>query len=211
MGKCYQGVFGNWQKKVGNVVGRIVNGMNVYSIYQPNVSNPNTTPQKITRTKFTLLCKFFATLDTICTFGFKASKGNGTWLSRAIKVNFKDGVDGTFPNLTLNYSKIIISEGSVDLPYGINAQVQGTDLSISWTDNSGIGNALETDKVMFAIYNPTKKQSIVVSDAADRSTRQATYSLPTAWVSDSVEGYLAVRRAEGEECSMTYYLGSFNL
>lgn len=211
MGKCYQGVFGNWQKKVGNVVGRIVNGVNVYSVYQPNVSNPNTLPQQTTRTKFTLLTKFFSTIDSVCAIGFKQNKKNGTWLSRAMKVNFADGTTGTMPNLSLNFSKIIVSEGSIDLPYNVAAQMQGTDFSISWTDNSGIGNALETDKIMFVLYNKDKKQSIVVTDAADRSTRQATYSVPAAWAGDTAEGYLAVRRAEGDDCSMSTYLGSFNM
>ena len=108
-------------------------------------------------------------------------------------------------------SKIIVSKGALDNPYNVSAQVQGTDLSFSWTDNSGIGNALETDKVMFLAYNTVKKQAVVVTDAADRSTRQASYSLPTAWVSDSIEVYLAVRRAEGDDTSTSLYLGSFNL
>ena len=46
MGKANQGVFGAWTKRVGNVVGRVIQGVNVYSIYQPNVSNPRTELQQ---------------------------------------------------------------------------------------------------------------------------------------------------------------------
>lgn len=211
MGKCNQGVFGNWVKRVGNVVGRVVNGQNIYSIYQPNVSNPQTETQQQIRTKFSMLTKLGSVIASFLKLGLLASKGEGTWLSRFISVNFDDGITGTWPSFELNYPKLILSQGNVDLPYNPAAQLQGTDINITWTDNSGIGNAQDFDKVMFVVFNKDKNQSISDTEAAERSTRQASYSLPATWNGDTVYVYFAMYRKEAKVASTSVFLGQFTV
>lgn len=216
-----QGSF-NFTQKFGNAVGRKGRGGSwIASLYQKKIKNPNTVLQQQTRAKFKLLVSFASVTGNFTRIGMKNAGNQGeTWLNAFTRLNFADGITGTFPAYALNFSKLLVSKGSLDNPYNTTAQVQGTDLSFSWTDNSGIGNALETDKAMFIAYNSVKKQAIVVTDAADRSTRQASYSLPTAWVSDSIEVYFCMRRAGNaqglsapnkDDCSSSLYLGSFNL
>lgn len=211
MGKCNQGVFGNWVKKVGNVVGRVVNGQNIYSIYQPNVSNPQTERQQKTRTKFSMLTKLGSVIGIFLSIGLLQSKGKGTWLSRFISINFEDGITGTYPSFELNYPKLILSQGNVDLPYNTAAQVQGSDVNITWIDNSGIGNAKDSDKAMFLIYNKDKNASIVDEEAADRSTRQASYELPTSWNGDTIYVYFAMQRVAERTASASMFLGQFTV
>lgn len=211
MGKCNQGVFGNWTKRVGNVVGRVVNGRNIYSIYQPNVSNPQTETQLQIRTKFRMLTKLGSVSASFLKLGLLESKGDGTWLSRFISVNFDKGVTGTWPEYELNYPKLILSQGNVDLPYNPAAQLQGSDINVTWTDNSGIGNAEDNDKVMFVVFNKNKNQSIADTEAADRSTRQASYSLPASWNGDTVYVYFAMYRKKTKIASTSLFLGQFTV
>ena len=211
MGKCNQGVFGNWVKRVGNVVGRVVNGQNIYSIYQPNVSNPQTETQKQIRTKFRMLTKLGSMIGGFLAIGLLKSKGDGTWLSRFISVNFANGITGTWPEYELNFPKLILSQGNVDLPYNPAAQVQGSDINNTWTDNSGIGNAQDNDKVMFVVFNKNKNQSIADTEAAERSTRQASYSLPASWNGDTVYVYFAMQRVKEGTTSTSMFLGQFTV
>ena len=211
MGKCNQGVFGNWVKRVGNVVGRVVNGQNIYSIYQPNVSNPQTETQQQIRTKFSMLCKLGSVTASFLMLGLLESKGKGTWLSRFISLNFDDGVTGTWPSFELNYPKLIMSQGNVDLPYNPAAQVQGSEISVTWIDNSGIGNARDSDKVMFVVFNKDKNQSIADTEAADRSERQASYSMPASWNGDTVYVYFAMYRKAAKVASTSVFLGQFTI
>ena len=211
MGKCNQGVFGNWVKRVGNVVGRVVNGQNIYSIYQPNVSNPQTETQQQIRTKFSMLTKLGSVSASFLKLGLLASKGEGTWLSRFISVNFDDGITGTWPSFELNYPKLILSQGNVDLPYNPAAQLQSSEINITWTDNSGIGNARDSDKVMFMVFNKDKNQSIADTEAADRSTRRASYSLPASWNGDTIYVYFAMYRKAEKVASTSVFLGQFTV
>ena len=221
MGKLQGGI--QFTKRVGNIVGRKARGYGFEAqLYNPKIKNPNTILQQQTRAKFKILVQFASTANSVIKLGFARAKNDGeTWTNAFTRNNFANGVTGIFPAYTINFSKIIVSKGALDNPYNVSAQVQGTDLSFSWTDNSGIGNALETDKAMFIVYNSVKHQSITVNDAADRSTRQASYSLPSAWVSDSIEVYFCMRSVQDPTssgqgvakgtCSTSLYLGSFNL
>lgn len=211
MGKCSQGVFGMWTKKVGNVVGRVVDGVNVYSIYQPNVSNPNTQAQQQTRSKFTLLTKYLSLGNNFAKMGVSRIRKSGTWLSLLIGRNFADGTTGSWPNYRIDPSKVKFAFGNVDNAYNTAAQVQGTDLSFSWTDNSGIGTALETDKFCFLVINDAKEAAIYDTEASDRSTRQASVSLPSSWTGDPIEVYAYFRRTNSDEVSDSLYLGNFQL
>lgn len=206
-----QGPLGGFSGKLGPITGSSWKGKAVIKARPLSFNDANTVLQQQNRAKFKLLIQFLSVIYGFIIYGFKKQAVDITEMNAAFSANFNDGFTGTYPAYSLNYSKLLVAKGNVDNPYSPAAQVQGTDLSISWTDNSGIGNALETDKVMFLAYNPVKKQAIIVTDAADRSTRQASYSLPTAWVSDSIEVYLAVRRAEGDDTSTSLYLGNFNL
>lgn len=211
MGKASQGVFGGWTNKVGNVVGRFRGGVNIYSIYQPNVSNPKTTAQQQGRRIFTMCTQFLSKVGQIASIGFKNQKNGNYWMGEGIKANYDDAVTGTWPSYNLNFSKLSVSKGNLSNPYAPSCTVQGQDLNFSWTDNSGIGNALDTDLVGIAVYNDTKNDAVCDSASAPRSARQASFTVPSTWTGDKVEVYLMVHRADDSMVSDSLFLGEFTL
>lgn len=214
MGKSSQGVFGHWSGKVGNVVGRVRQGQNIYAIYQPNVANPRTASQMATRNKFTLITKFGSQVLAALQVGFADLDGykHGTPLSSFIGYNLKN------PNvivdnqgvLELQYSYVMLSQGSVELPLSPSATLDSNTVNVTWTDNSGTGKAEETDKAYLCVYNPAKKSALFAYVAA-RSARNGSMTLPAAWNGDSVEAWFFMSKADGKPCSPSTYLGSLNL
>lgn len=211
MGKASQGVFGGWTHKVGNVVGRFRGGVNIYSIYQPNVSNPKTTAQQQGRRKFTMCTQFLSKVGQIASIGFKNQKDGNYWMGEGIKANYDDCVTGSWPSYTLNFSKLVVSNGSLSNPYAPSVTAQGLDLTFGWSDNSGIGNALDTDLVGIAVYNSTKEDAVCDSASAPRSARQASFSCPSTWAGDKVQVYLMIHRADDSLVSVSLYLGELTL
>lgn len=215
MGIANQGVFGSWRKRVGNVVGRILQGQNVYSIYQPNVANPRTQAQQENRTKFTLIAKFMAVMTGFLRTSFAKLDGyaHGSAYSAAVGYNAKiDGiVSGVYPNYEIDPTKVILSEGSVDLPFNPSATAEGTTLTCTWADNSGRGNALADDSVMVVVYSKDENVAVYDVKLASRSERNGVLTLPSAWTGQSVDAWIAMRRDTTGECSISSYLGSFTL
>lgn len=72
MGKANQGILGAFTGKVGNVVGQISRGQQVYRVYQPNVNNPKSPKQTEQRRAFAQAVKF---MSNVC-------KGKTPWLDK---------------------------------------------------------------------------------------------------------------------------------
>ena len=200
MGKQYGGMFANWYGKIGNVVGRIRQGRTIVAIYQPNVSNPRTDAQIAQRERFTLLAKPLAAMSGFLKYGFHNLDGykTGNYYSAAIGYNMRiENIFTEVGNVTeLALSKLSVSNGNVDNPYSPSCSADGTTLSLTWADNSGMGDALATDKLMVLVYNPTKNMCVYNTALAERAERNATLSLPSAWTADNVNVWIAMRRDE---------------
>lgn len=211
MGKSTQGILGNWWGKVGNVVGRTRDGRTIMSVYQPNVHNPQTQAQMMQRAKFTLVVQLVSKLLPMINIGLKAYKEFGNAYTAGVKYNLDEVITGTYPSYAIDYTKVTVSKGNVALPYAPQASVTGFDLELSWTDNSGIGNAESSDYINVIAYNKDKNASMSDIDARARNARSATLSLPSQWSGDTVYVYMAAHRPGGNECSETAYLGAIQV
>lgn len=213
MGKANQGVFGNFSGKVGNVVGRVRDGRNVYAIYQPVVNNPQTLPQMRNRQKLQLIAVFCSKCLGFIDKGFGDLDGykHGSPYSSCIGKNLKEAgaISGTYPNQEVAFDKVLLAYGSLDNPDTPTGTCENGELSVGWTDNTGLGNAEADDEVMLLCYNSSKHQAVYNLNAGHRSERSATLTLPATWSGDSVEAYMAMYKDRKRMASKSIHLGSY--
>lgn len=214
MGKAYQGVFGSFVNKVGNVVGRVRQGVQIYSIYQPSVSNPQTPAQMAGREAFKLLTSLGSKLNVAIKIGFADLDGykHGSPFSSFVGYNRRlNVVSGTYPSLSIDFSKVVVAKGDLANPFNLQGSVDSNSLTANWADNSGMGNALATDKAVVVVYNKDKNTAMVNNGAAVRSERQLTVTLPTPWTGDAIECWCFFQSAEKNIVSDSTYIGSFTI
>lgn len=212
MAKQFGGAFANYNGKIGNVIARIRQGRTILSIYQPNVHNPRTDEQIKVRNKFAAITQFASGLAGALKYGFHNLDGykTGNYYSAAVGYNSKNGCYIEQDD-EIDATKFIIAQGNVDLPYSPSASAEGNTVTITWSDNSGMGNALATDKICVVAYNPSTNQSVLSIDAADRTERNASLALPTAWSGATVNVWLFVKRPSTNDCSMSTHLAALPL
>jgi len=214
MGLCDQGIFGAWRNKVGNVVGRVRQGRNVYAIYQPQVDNPKSFHQLRYRRTFSAFSKLAHNLLPILRIGFASLDGYryGSAFSSFIGYNIKyayysyDDIVGV---VEIIYDTITLSVGNVPLPLSPIASLDGSDFNVRWTDNTGESAAAADDVAYVCVYNPAKSTSIY-DGKYTRIEQFAVIQMPAAWSGDVVKAWLFMRDAKGN-CSESRFLGSFNL
>lgn len=215
MGVCDQGVFGSWRNKVGNVVGRVRQGRNVYAIYQPQVANPRSPAQLRYRRIFTAMSQLGRNMLTVLRVGFASLDGYryGSAYSSFIGFNIKSRAAYTYNEQTgvvsPKYDKLAVSVGSLPLGVGMTGTLDGSTINLTWTDNSGEGAAAAGDVCHIAVYNPTK-EACIYDAKYTRSELAAVIETPSAWSGDTVHAWAFFRNEKGI-CSETWYLGSFNL
>lgn len=213
MAKQFGGAFANYYGKVGNVIARIRQGRTILSIYQPNVHNPRTAAQVAQRTDFGVITKYLSPLSPILKYGFHSLDGykTGNYFSAAVGFNLNHDVLVTEgQSREVDASKLYVAEGRIDLPYSPSATADGTTLSLTWADNSGMGDALGTDKVMVAALNDSKGQAVINTEIATRADRNGTVTLPSAWTGDNVNVWMVMRRGE-YDCSNSQHLATLPL
>lgn len=215
MGQNFQGINGNFSGKIGPTVGRISKGRTITSIYQPSVNNPRTQKQTTARARFTLVVKFLATLTGWAKIMCKGISRYGSTYNGLLAMNMEDGnteiISGTYPNLELALDKVELCRGDLDLPYNPSAVVDSNVLNISWTDNTGAGDALATDVACIVAYNSAKEQPIYTTSGDTRMDCLASLTLPTSWSGDAVDVWFAMRRADGSMVSNSVYLGNISI
>src|ERR1700733_5948905 len=76
-----------------------------------------------------------------------------TGYNKAFSYNVKNCIAGTYPDLSINYSMVLLSRG--DLPNVRSADVESLSagqITCRWIDNSGTGLARPNDKVFMAVH-----------------------------------------------------------
>ena len=185
MGKIKQGVLGGFSGKVGPVIGSSWKGKAYMKGLALSFNDANSELQQKQRTKFRLIVKPVMACASFIRIGMNAVAQGMTELNAAMSYNLKSGITGTWPSYTVDYTKLIFAKGNLDNVYSPSMSFQDTEMELAWSDNSGIGNAKATDKVMILIYNATKNESKVDTNVADRNERTASMSVPSAWTGDN--------------------------
>jgi hypothetical protein len=211
MGTIKQGILGGFSGKVGTVVGGSWKGISYMRSLAQNVKNPRTDAQMTQRSKFALTLAFLKPITNYVRVGFKPYATKQTAFNAAMSYIVANAISGEYPNHTLDFAKVLVSRGSLFPVENASAEADAGKITISWTDNSGISDALPTDVAMPLVFNPLKVEAVFSTSAAARADGMAEINLPADWVGDNVEVYLGFVSADGKAIANSIYLGEKTL
>ncbi|OJV90986.1 MAG: hypothetical protein BGO34_22130 [Bacteroidia bacterium 44-10] len=207
MGTIKQGILGGFSGKVGTVVGGTWKGIHYMRSLPSSVRNPRTPGQVKQRTKFSIMIEFLKPLTPFLRIGFKTYADRKTAFNAAMSYNVNNAVEGEYPDLELDFSKILVSRGSLLPAENTIAIASEGNLNFTWNDNSGISSASAKDLAMPLIFNKDKGESVFSTEAGERSAGSATMNIPDSWMGDTVEIYLGFISEDGTQVANSIYLG----
>lgn len=213
MGTIKQGILGGFSGKVGTVIGSSWKGISYMRGQAQHVKNPRSAGQLNQRSKFSLALSFLQPVVPYIRIGYKSQAAKQTEFNAAMSYTIKNAITGSYPNYALDYTKIVVSKGGLTQVTGATAtwDNNSNEVKIDWTDNSGVGNALATDKAMPFIYNKAKGETIYDTAGATRATHTQSLTVPNDWEGDKVEVYLGMVSEDGKEVADSIYLGEVTL
>lgn len=205
MGTIKQGILGGFRGSVANIVGSSWKGIAVIKSKPLSVANPQTAAQTSNRNQFSQVVAFAvailtATIKPLLDRIAVQMSGYNYFVSANKSLFDADGL-ATPANL-------VISTGTVtpmaDLAGVTSAGNDRVDLT--WTDNSGVGDALATDVCYGCIYNETKNEAISIPSTATRADEALQCPTPEDWDDgDTKHVWTAFRKASGTASSTTAY------
>ena len=211
MGTIKQGILGGFSGKVGTVVGSSWKGISYMRGRAQSVRNPRTEGQMEQRSKFALALTFLKPITAYVRTGYKTYANKQTAFNAAMSYIVKNAVSGAFPNYALDYSHALVSRGNLTQPLNANAAISAGKATITWTDNSGQGDAQATDVAMPLAFNPDKGETVFSTAAATRAEQSAELTFPADWNGDTVELYIGFASADGINVANSIYLGSHSV
>ncbi|WP_316788783.1 DUF6266 family protein [Pedobacter frigoris] len=210
MGKLTGGPYYDLIGRTGNNVGRRVKGKNVFSMRPAKSNRPPSVLQLAQRNKFGYLVDWLAELNQFIKIGFKDYDSEMSPMNACVKVNSKLGVvTGTYPLLTLDYQKVVLSQGLLDGAYHPElASVAGGNVSFTWTLKTGSTNGEPTDKATIILYGKNTGLYEMLIGVVDRSALEYELELSEDFLGDVVQGFIAFVSADGKLVSDSAWAGS---
>ncbi len=209
MGTISQGILGGVSGKVGNVVGGSWKGIDYLRIMPASVANPQTPAQMDQRSKFVKVLNFLQPLVGFLRVGYKLYAIKMTQFNSAMSYILKNAVAGTYPNYTIDYPNVLVSRGTLTKAEGTAlTSPQEAQVVVTWTDNSGTGDAKATDKTLLVVVSENKDESVYEIDGAIRSAGTLTFNLPSNYAGDEAYAYLWFVSEDGKSVANSVYLGN---
>ena len=209
MGTYRKGILGSFSGKVGTVVGSSWNGIDyMRSLPRPSSKAP-TDLQLIQRVKLALATGFLRPVSALVNIGYKSLAVKQTGFNVATAQVIADAFTGIYPDLEIDYSKVLISKGNLTGAWNaVAASNAANTLNLSWTDNSGSGTGKPDDKAVLLAYNAEQNQYVYTINGGERSTGVDSLLLPANFSGDTVHIWIAFIAADKKTISTSIYAGT---
>ena len=200
MAKFYSSTFGAISGKHGNAVAVTRKDGTTYIRIYTKPSNPKTDKQQAHRAKFALSSKALVPFNPI----FKDTIGITNGISTARSYAFKNAIVGEYPNLSVDYEKLIFSFGPLAKLHNASATSNKGIVTINW-DFQKMYNCTSDDRVSLVVFNKERNQAIHIKDVALRSEKISKIDIQDAWADSEL--YFWAYVTSGDKISDSVFVG----
>jgi hypothetical protein len=182
----------------GKIVGRRIGVVSSYS----NAQLGN-------QMEFGLTTLLLNPVDQFIRAGFKTTPKEPGWTfhSMAFSLNKKGSLKGSYPDIEIDFSKVIFSMGNLPLPKNPKVKLAGNQLQFSWEADLDNKENDEKDQVMLVAYFPETLQAMTVQSGSLRTLEKHDMLLPSFKEKKLIETYMAFISEDRERVSNSVYLG----
>lgn len=212
MGTIKQGILGGFSGKVGTVIGASWKGISYMRSIPQHVKNPRTEGQVSQRSKFALTLNLLKPMTAFLRTGWKLYAHKQTAFNAAMSYTLANAITGTYPDYSIDPSKVLVSRGSLAPAASASATpAGGGTVTFAWEDNSGIGSAKQTDKALLVVANPAKSEAVFDTAGAERTEITQDIIVPADWIGEEVETYMGFISEDNKEVANSVYLGTITI
>lgn len=209
MAKLKKGIFGPLSGKLGGIVGATWMGI-PYLRKAPKEKTdpaPRSAAQLANEEKMKFVNQLLIPFHPYVNVGFANLAIAKTALNAAYSRNFHQAVMGIYPNLSVDYSKMLISTG--DLP-GLNQPVMSLTaadtIQLSWQHNTDPRASFD-DQLMLMLYCPELHLADGFIGGVKRIAEQLSYKFLPEMAGKTLEVYLGVTSLSRKKIADSIYLG----
>lgn len=123
----------------------------------------------------------------------------------AVSYNTKNATQGVYPDIFLDYSKILLSKGLLEPAITPAVSLTGSLLTFTWAVDADMDWGIKNDRAMLLIYCPELCRAVYILSGARRSTGQDEIELPANFAGRELHCYIAFKAGNGKGISDSVY------
>jgi hypothetical protein len=175
MGSIKKGLMGPFSGRVGNLVGYSCHGRNYLRSRPVVYRDAKTSSQLGQRTGFRLVQDLVCQLLPFIRIGFRGAATTSSPYCAALGYNMRHALAGEYPDLEIDYGRVLLSRGSLEPVEDLWATLSGLSvLEVGWSCDQGDG----ADNIMVVVYEPHRQLLHYSLQAGMRSGQKAVLHLP---------------------------------
>lgn len=187
---------------------------------KPTKKKPRSDAQKAVNLKFLMVKRFIASINEFINVGYKFDVDGTTRIPEngATSYLLKEAVIGVYPDLKLDFSKVMVSRGKLPAPTNVVVKLEGNILKFTWDVDSNCSYPLNRDQVMLLAYKPANQAADYLLSGARRidGAEELEVNLqPTTdinFVKDEyIETYIAFISDDRKRISDSVYVGQVSV
>lgn len=210
MGILRGGITGFVTGRVGDMVFYVLNGKQVVRTMGKSAKAP-TEKQLTARMQMTVASGFLKHIVEYLNVGFGPDVvGLENAFNAAVRYNRKDALSGVYPDVVLDYSKVLVSKGDLPAADGVVVELLNDGLHFAWSNPAELPYPRGNDQVMLLAYLPSSGSAIYLLEAASREEGTALLPVPSDVLGTQMEVYLSFVSADRKSVSNSVYLGRLN-
>ena len=211
MGISENGMFGANKGKVGNLVYYTRNGKNVVRTVGKNLKEPSEA-QLRSRLEMKVSSTFSKLVKPFIDYGFAAHIVGKDLSQFNVCTGYtrNNALKGEYPDISVDYEKVVLSEGPLMPAYQAAATIVPEGLEVSWYVAEDLPWPDNTDQVMLLAYFPETEQVIYNLFGADRTVGKSLLKISEPLLTRHFETYVAFISADRTRVSDSVYIGGFN-
>lgn len=193
--------------KIGNLVSYILNGQ-VVTRTIGHKSNKHSKGQLANYQSMAVTMKLLGPMIPFLNSSFEI-EAKGTVKNQhnlATSYNKKQALTGEYPNIRVDYSKVVLSYGDLEIAQNLKMVKTDTGLQISWDTEGGLAH----DMVMILVCHPQRGQVSSSINACRRDAGAYFAKLSEEDLEQQLEAYICFKSANGKQISNSVYLGNLN-
>ncbi|NII85519.1 MULTISPECIES: DUF6266 family protein [unclassified Pedobacter] len=207
MARLKDGALGGFSGKVGSVIGYSYRNKDyIRSIPVPS-KKPPTLKQLASRARFKFFNEWRNPLSGFFNVTFKNQTNTHSAQNAAHQLN-KDIITGEYPDFIIDYTKVIISKGSLPPVLDLQMQHENDMLYFTWQPNL-INTAMGTDLLAILVCYTNNINHFQASlNAAERGSGNCAFKLDYTAPGEKIEIYATFLSNNRERASDSHYMGS---
>lgn len=205
------GMFGPGQGKVGNLVYYMRNGKPIVRKIGRTNKEP-TDAQLDNRQRMKVANAFCKVMLPFIQYGFmqQVQGKDLNQMNVAVSYNRKNALKGVYPDISIDYPKVLLSEGPLLQADAAAVEVVEAGLKFSWYVDPQLHWPDNADQAMLLAYFPETDKTVYRLFGAERSAGSAVLEIGAPMLSEYTETYIAFISADRKNVSTSVYVGALN-